>query len=664
MPSLLVPRPEGNWGSAYDVLVTPKTNIIMNKIYVQTYNGGTGPIIYRLRISDESTGQVIYDISSTEEVVDNNSKTVSPNIWRDFKDVKMSGWKTYRLSLTTITQDPSNTDNGTHGSTERFNGLSNEHLTVAAATSRKFGSPYSGQFPDWKFDYTVDDSGIFVRDTSSSKDVKSVPKPSKAQEGDILVLHIKHYNNVTVVSDHVNGFSLINKSEYSTMMYRVATKNEPASYTINMSTGTYNWLEMQIVAVANAKVVDWGELAGGSAATINVKRSKNFAVVGGISNTSSNVRSKVLSPYTEVFSYSMVSINPADTNVVVSASFWDTRAKYIVLEEKSENKIKHIGSKSWSETTSYDGVNGKCTWSVPSGVQVGDLIVVMAQSTGRIINSSIPSPAGYIKLHEKYGPASFNNGESGSATFYKVATESDINSKVTFYTPNNGSGIAFGSINVYRDAKILSSDIVNVTGFNVAVPGQQEEVVLLEQVRKEYATPQGGYTRIAKHGYTATTMHQYFYNTTTLKGSTDGENPEYTIPWVLIGYKEANEPPTKPESFTKQPVVSSINLSGDSIILEWSASTDLEENAISYEVEFYNGSAWSTMASNITATSYSAILSSLDTDKAQFRVRAVDDKGGQSEYTLGNVFTIATRLLLVQDNSVVKSFKNGVWELL
>ncbi|MFE5391904.1 hypothetical protein [Bacillus thuringiensis] len=72
MPSLSVPRPASNWGTAYDVLVTPKTNIIMNKVYVKTYNGGNGPIgqrgsiEYRLRISDEATGQVIYDISSTE----------------------------------------------------------------------------------------------------------------------------------------------------------------------------------------------------------------------------------------------------------------------------------------------------------------------------------------------------------------------------------------------------------------------------------------------------------------------------------------------------------------------------------------------------------------------------------------------------------------------
>ena len=321
-------------------------------------------------------------------------------------------------------------------------------------------------------------------------------------------------------------------------------------------------------------------------------------------------------------------------------------------------KIQYIGSTSWSETASYGGTAGNCTWSVPSGVQVGDLIVVMAQSTGSIVNSSITSPSGYIKLGERT-----SNERYGSSAFYKIATESDINSKVTFYTPKNSPGIGFGSINVYRNAKILSSDIVNITGFTVPVPGQQEEVVLLEQVRGEFPTPKGGYTRIAKHGYTATTMHQYFYNATTVIGSTDGESPVYTVPWVLIGYNAGNEPPTKPESFVKQPTVSSVNLSGESVQLEWTASTDKEGDTISYEVELYNGSAWVSVESNVTTNSYSAILPSLDTDKAQFRVRATDDKGGQSDYTLGNGFTIATKLALIQDGDTVLAYKDNMWKI-
>lgn len=79
-------------------------------------------------------------------------------------------------------------------------------------------------------------------------------------------------------------------------------------------------------------------------------------------------------------------------------------------------------------------------------------------------------------------------------------------------------------------------------------------------------------------------------------------------------------------------------------------------------MELYNGSDWVSVESSVTVNSYATILPSLDTDKAQFRVRAKDNKGGKSDYTLGNVFTIATRLLLVQDNNIVKSYKDGVWK--
>lgn len=225
-----------------------------------------------------------------------------------------------------------------------------------------------------------------------------------------------------------------------------------------MSTGTYNWLEMQIVAVANVEVVDWGQITGGNAATANVSRSKAFAVVGGMANTTDNVRSKVLSPYTSVYTNSMVSIATANTNVVVSASFWDSKTKYMVLEEKS------------------------------------------------------------------------------------------------------------------------------------------------------------------------------------------------------------SVPPTKPASFTKQPIGSSVNLSSETIALEWSASTSPSGDTISYSLEMFNDSSWIAVASNIATTTYSYILPKLNTDKAQFWVMAVDSKGGKSEYTLSNMFTIATHLLLIQDNNIVKSFKDGVWK--
>ncbi|HHT7221601.1 TPA: fibronectin type III domain-containing protein [Bacillus cereus] len=656
MPSLLVPRSEGNWGAAYDVLVTPKTNIIMNKVYVQTYNGGYGGIVYRLRIADESTGQIVYDISSTEETADNNRVSISPNIWKDFQDVKMLSGKTYRLSLTTITQDSSNYDNGTHGSRDPFNGASNEHLEIKSA-SRKYGRS-ALQFPEWKFDYTLDEpKGIRVRSTTASaKGIKTIAKPTGTQEGDVLVLYVNHYNDAIIDSN--DGFIKTNTSEFSTMLYKVATKYEPEEYPIRIATAQLSWIEMSLMSVADAKVVNYGmvDKSGSSFPPVTTTRvNSRFAVIAA---SSLNDGSSALLPLTERYGKMCSSIVPVNKNVTIYRNSWDSRTKFIILDEniKRENTIKHIGTT--APATSYSGINYITSWPVPRGIQVGDLIVVMAQSTGSISNSAIISPFGYTKVAE-----ATSNGSMGSSLFYKIATKEDIDSTVSVDTPRSPTGLGFGSINVYRNGKFLTGGVEKTIGFSTPIPSPQEEVVLLQQVRNNYENPRVGFTRIAEHKYGATTMHKYFYNVNnTVPSSIDGDYPEYGVPFTVIGYSEGNEPPTKPELFVKQPTVNSMNLSGESVQLEWTVSTDKEGDSISYEVELYNGSDWVSVESSVTVNFYATILPSLDTDKAQFRVRAKDNKGGKSDYTLGNVFTIATRLLLVQDNNIVKSYKDGVWK--
>ncbi|MFE9081924.1 hypothetical protein [Bacillus mobilis] len=132
---------------------------------------------------------------------------------------------------------------------------------------------------------------------------------------------------------------------------------------------------------------------------------------------------------------------------------------------------------------------------------------------------------------------------------------------------------------------------------------------------------------------------------------------------VIITEISNNESPTNPV-LIKQPVANSMNLSGDAILLEWTASTDQEGDAIAYEIDVYNGSAWSSVAKGIIDTSYTCTLPSSATDKAQFRIRATDSEGSISEYILSNVFLIAVKLVLVQDEGVVKSYKDGVWKVI
>ncbi|MFE9081913.1 hypothetical protein [Bacillus mobilis] len=125
----------------------------------------------------------------------------------------------------------------------------------------------------------------------------------------------------------------------------------------------------------------------------------------------------------------------------------------------------------------------------------------------------------------------------------------------------------------------------------------------------------------------------------------------------------ANEPPTSP-LLTKQPISNSMNLSNESILLEWSASTDPEGNPITYEIDFYNGSTWINIASKIIDTNHVCMLPSCDTDKAQFRIRAIDDESNASQYTMSNVFTVAKQVYIVKDGEINKSYKDGAWQLL
>ncbi|MFE5391899.1 hypothetical protein [Bacillus thuringiensis] len=145
-------------------------------------------------------------------------------------------------------------------------------------------------------------------------------------------------------------------------------------------------------------------------------------------------------------------------------------------------------------------------------------------------------------------------------------------------------------------------------------------------------------------------------NQTNIRGYKSGHG---LVQITFIG--SANEPPTNP-SLTKQPISNSMNLSNDTVRLEWSPSTDPEGNAITYEIDFYNGTSWTSIATKIAEISYDCIIPSAATEKAQLRVRAIDSENGASEYTLSNVFTVAKQLYVIKDGNINKSYKNGNWE--
>lgn len=124
----------------------------------------------------------------------------------------------------------------------------------------------------------------------------------------------------------------------------------------------------------------------------------------------------------------------------------------------------------------------------------------------------------------------------------------------------------------------------------------------------------------------------------------------------------ASQPPTKPGNVLGI-IENSLCLNGESIEINWDASTDPEGDAISYEIEFtVDGSNWYSLEKDIKITSRRFNITNKDTDVAQFRVRAKDDKGVYSDYSYSAIFRTRRKVFLIQDNNIVKSFKDGVWK--
>ncbi|EOO44538.1 hypothetical protein [Bacillus cereus] len=151
-------------------------------------------------------------------------------------------------------------------------------------------------------------------------------------------------------------------------------------------------------------------------------------------------------------------------------------------------------------------------------------------------------------------------------------------------------------------------------------------------------------------------------------------SPDRVTEFASAGYNSSNGyvtiqlikleglPPTVPTNLKVTSSVNNIYMSGEIVSVSWDASTDPDGSAITYEVEFYNGSAWSNISAKITDTKYDCILPSIATDKAQIRVRAMDGENNASDYVSSNVFTIAKQLYIIKDGDVSKAYKNGNWE--
>lgn len=112
------------------------------------------------------------------------------------------------------------------------------------------------------------------------------------------------------------------------------------------------------------------------------------------------------------------------------------------------------------------------------------------------------------------------------------------------------------------------------------------------------------------------------------------------------GYRESatmtiynNNKPTVPTAFSA-PITSARYRVGFNYTVSWGASTDLDNDPITYQLDFFNGVSWSNVANGLQTTNRSFIVpTGPDTFNAQFRVRAYDGRD-YSDYRYSDKFEV------------------------
>ncbi|MBN2852910.1 MAG: DUF5011 domain-containing protein [Clostridia bacterium] len=109
---------------------------------------------------------------------------------------------------------------------------------------------------------------------------------------------------------------------------------------------------------------------------------------------------------------------------------------------------------------------------------------------------------------------------------------------------------------------------------------------------------------------------------------------------VSITVDAINDLPDTPSFIT--PTGSEKLKGGDSIVVSYSASTDIDSSGdISYAVDFYDGDQWINNVYTGTNTSFTFTgTSSISTDAAKFRVKAIDSDDGESSSVSSSSFMI------------------------
>lgn len=300
-----------------------------------------------------------------------------------------------------------------------------------------------------------------------------------------------------------------------------------------------------------------------------------------------------------------------------------------------KKQVEYVGS----GTTASN--NGSVKFALPVGVQDGDLLVAQFDSYTTI--GGLPS--GWTLAQDVL----FSSYHWVVA--YKIKTPSD--GATTF--SNGGTNSIAGRIHAFRNVKgVLKSSASNNSGSLFNPPAETTTVdktlfAIFNSSNNSTMTwtPPKSYTEIPDtvSANPFQSMYKYMHlsrsqttNEMQAVASTTGNGQSI----LLVLEPITNNPPTDPSGVNKDKSAYTV---GDTITVSFTGSTDVDGDAITYELDVYDGvSAWTTIATGKTASPITATIPSMvDTTSAKVRVRALDARGASSNGGESTTFTVAQR---------------------
>lgn len=282
--------------------------------------------------------------------------------------------------------------------------------------------------------------------------------------------------------------------------------------------------------------------------------------------------------------------------------------------------------------------------------KVGDTITVS------IVSNEVLASSPAIKIDGKDAAVS-GNGTNWAGT-YKM-TDLDTGCQVSFaidyadIAANPGETVTtttdLSSVKFYHNKPTINlNDLTEIT---IQINDSYEDPVTAKDELNGDLTAQiikGGVVNIALSG-----IYEVTYN---VKDAADNE-AEPVTKVVHVVDTPANSAPSKPGSFSS--LSGQSYNGGDDITLSWGVSTDPEEDAVSYVLEFsLCEDDWKQIYSGNSTTYTYNDTEGENSTTAQFRVKAKDTQDLYSEYAISDVFTINTTLLTLDPVSIVSNNDN------